>query len=392
MIAQNIKEWARADNLELSDLSSQLSQKVSEALKDGIIDVNEEEAISALQEKMNSITARWKEAEAQAQWDWINQKYGHLSAADLESGSFTDLMDEMRSQRETAMESIKADTTQWYSELEAMKDYGRITPEQYESYKEQTGWYVRGQEGSELSKSLELGSNTLNDTYGEKITGNIQTLTETAQNALKSAETSLQSGSYGTIASTFDNMFTSMDNGKGFLGIGADADQRALNELYQSMAPDVSQMGSLIDQYREAGQAVPKSLMEGYKEGIVMEGKVTVVGRTKILRARAGEITLPKIVGFAFGSGGSNGSTVLSPGETLKNEFLRKAVDGHTLKTNENKCEYYCTLNGSEANGKSISEIGLYDSEGDIIMIANFLPKGKDSNVSMRFEIDDVLQ
>lgn len=267
-LAQNIKEWARADNLELSDLSSQLSQKVSEALKDGIIDVNEEEAISALQEKMNSITARWKEAEAQAQWDWINQKYGHLSAADLESGSFTDLMDEMRSQRETAMESIKADTTQWYSELEAMKDYGRITPEQYESYKEQTGWYVRGQEGSELSKSLELGSNTLNDTYGEKITGNIQTLTETAQNALKSAETSLQSGSYGTIASTFDNMFTSMDNGKGFLGIGADADQRALNELYQSMAPDVSQMGSLIDQYREAGQAVPKSLMEGYKEAI----------------------------------------------------------------------------------------------------------------------------
>lgn len=267
-LAQNIKEWARADNLELSDLSSQLSQKVSETLKDGIIDVNEEEAISALQEKMNSITARWKEAEAQAQWDWINQKYGHLSAADLESGSFTDLMDEMRSQRETAMESIKADTTQWYSELEAMKDYGRITPEQYESYKEQTGWYVRGQEGSELSKSLELGSNTLNDTYGEKITGNIQTLTETAQNALKSAETSLQSGSYGTIASTFDNMFTSMDNGKGFLGIGADADQRALNELYQSMAPDVSQMGSLIDQYREAGQAVPKSLMEGYKEAI----------------------------------------------------------------------------------------------------------------------------
>lgn len=267
-LAQNIKEWARADNLELSDLSSQLSQKVSEALKDGIVDVNEEEAISALQEKMNNITARWKEAEAQAQWDWINQKYGQLSAADLESGSFTDLMDEMRSQRETAMESIKADTTQWYSELEAMKDYGRITPEQYESYKEQTGWYVRGQEGSELSKSLELGSNTLNDTYGEKITGNIQTLTENTQNALKSAETSLQSESYGMIAGTFEDAFKLMDDGSGFFGFGANANQRALNDLYQSMAPDVSRMGSLIDQYREAGQAVPKSLMEGYKEAI----------------------------------------------------------------------------------------------------------------------------
>ena len=35
-----------------------------------------------------------------------------------------------------------------------------------------------------------------------------------------------------------------------------------------------------------------------------MEGKVTAIGKTKILRARAGEITLPKIAGFAFGSGG----------------------------------------------------------------------------------------
>ena len=267
-LAQNIKEWARADNLELSDLSSQLSQKVSEALRDGIIDVNEEEAISALQEKMNNITARWKEAEAQAQWDWINQKYGHMSAADLESGSFTDLMDEMRSQRETAMESVQADVTQWYSELNAMEAAGRITHAQNQSYQEQTGWYVRGQEGSELSKSLQLGSNTLNDTYGEKITGNIQTLTENAQDALKSAETSLQSGNYGMIAGTFEDTFKSMDDGKGFFGFGANADQRALNELYQSIAPDVSQMGSLIDQYREAGQAVPQSLMDGYKEAI----------------------------------------------------------------------------------------------------------------------------
>lgn len=267
-LAQNIKEWARADNLELSDLSSQLSQKVSEALKDGIVDVNEEEAISALQEKMNNITARWKEAEAQAQWDWINQKYGKLSAADLTSGSFTDLVEEMRSQRETAMESVQSDVTQWYAELNAMEKYGRITAAQNQHYQEMTGWYVRGQEGSELSKSLQLGSNTLNDAYGDKITGNIQKLTESAQIALKSAETSLQEGSYGMLGNTFDSLFQSLDNGHGFLGIGADADQSALNELYQSMKPDVSSMQSLIDQYRESGQAIPKSLMDGFNEAI----------------------------------------------------------------------------------------------------------------------------
>lgn len=267
-LAQNIKEWARADNLELSDLSSQLSQKVSEALRDGIIDANEEEAISALQEKMNNITARWKESEAQAQWDWINQKYGKLSAADLTSGSFTDLIEEMRSQRETAMESVQSDVTQWYAELNAMEKSGRITAAQNQHYQEMTGWYVRGQEGSELSKSLQLGSNTLNDAYGDKITGNIQKLTESAQIALKSAETSLQEGSYGMLGNTFDSLFQSLDNGHGFLGIGADADQSALNELYQSMKPDVSSMQSLIDQYRESGQAIPKSLMDGFNEAI----------------------------------------------------------------------------------------------------------------------------
>ncbi len=267
-LAQNIKEWARADNLELSDLSSQLSQKVSEALRDGIIDANEEEAISALQEKMNNITARWKESEAQAQWDWINQKYGKLSAADLTSGSFTDLIEEMRSQRETAMESVQSDVTQWYAELNAMEKSGRITAAQNQHYQEMTGWYVRGQEGSELSKSLQLGSNTLNDAYGDKITGNIQKLTESAQIALKSAETSLQEGSYGMLGNTFDSLFQSLDNGHGFLGIGADADQSALNELYQSMKPDVSSMQSLIDQYRESGQAIPQSLMDGFNEAI----------------------------------------------------------------------------------------------------------------------------
>lgn len=245
-----------------------MSQKVSEALRDGIIDVNEEEAISALQEKMNNITARWKESEAQAQWDWINQKYGKLSAADLTSGSFTDLVEEMRSQRETAMESVQSDVTQWYAELNAMEKSGRITAAQNQHYQEMTGWYVRGQEGSELSKSLQLGSNTLNDAYGDKITGNIQKLTESAQIALKSAETSLQEGSYGMLGNTFDSLFQSLDNGHGFLGIGADADQSALNELYQSMKPDVSSMQSLIDQYRESGQAIPKSLMDGFNEAI----------------------------------------------------------------------------------------------------------------------------
>lgn len=270
-LAQNIEKWATADYVELDGLSSQLSQKVSEALKDGIIDADEEGAISALQEKMNSITARWKESEAQAKWDWINQEYGSLNAADLESGSFTDLLGAMRDQRQSAKESVQADVEQWYSELNSMESAGRITSAQNKQYHDMTGWYVKGQEGSELSKSLQLGSNTLNSAYAERVQGNVQKLNKSTESALENAATQLNTGnlSDGGVAQQLTYGFNTLSTGKGLLGIfGHDSEQNALNTMYESMKPDVTQMQGLIDDYREAGKAIPQSLMDSFNEAI----------------------------------------------------------------------------------------------------------------------------
>ena len=277
-LAQNIEKWATADYVELDGLSSQLSQKVSEALKDGIIDADEEGAISALQEKMNSITARWKESEAQAKWDWINQEYGSLNAADLESGSFTDLLGAMRDQRQSAKESVQADVEQWYSELNSMESDGRITSAQNKQYHEMTGWYVKGQEGSELSKSLQLGSNTLNSAYAEKIQSNRQSLAENTQYTINTAQSQLEQllqlehpeeGNVSALISALMYGFKEFGNGK-VAGVGPaiDKDQNALSTMYESMKPDVTQMQGLIDDYREAGKAVPQSLMDSFNDAI----------------------------------------------------------------------------------------------------------------------------
>lgn len=277
-LAQNIEKWATADYVELDGLSSQLSQKVSEALKDGIIDADEEGAISALQEKMNSITARWKESEAQAKWDWINQEYGSLNAADLESGSFTDLLGAMRDQRQSAKESVKSDVTAWYQELDAMEHDNRITSAQNKQYHEMTGWYVKGQEGSELSKSLQLGSNTLNSAYAEKIQSNRQSLAENTQYTINTAQSQLEQllqlehpeeGNVSALTSALMYGFKEFGNGK-VAGVGPaiDKDQNALSTMYESMKPDVTQMQGLIDDYREAGKAVPQSLMDSFNDAI----------------------------------------------------------------------------------------------------------------------------
>lgn len=120
---------------------------------------------------------------------------------------------------------------------------------------------------------------------------------------------------------------------------------------------------------------------------------ITKKARKKLLQARAGDITLPKIIGMAFGSGGVDTSgNVIAPlenQETLKAELLRKPVRGHSF-ISETTCRYECTLSESELAGQYISEIGLYDAEGDIVCIKTFTKKGKDGDIEMTYTLDDV--
>lgn len=122
------------------------------------------------------------------------------------------------------------------------------------------------------------------------------------------------------------------------------------------------------------------------------EAVVTLLAKTKMLKARAGEITLPRIVGMAFGAGGVNASgSVIPPSESqtnLRDELLRKNINGYSFVAN-NKCRYTCTLKSNELAGSFISELALYDSDGDLVAIKNFLPKGKDGDLEITLQVDD---
>ena len=120
---------------------------------------------------------------------------------------------------------------------------------------------------------------------------------------------------------------------------------------------------------------------------------VTLTARKKMVKARAGMINLPPIVGMAFGTGGVDESgNPVEPSVTdegLKNEVFRKVVDSYTF-TDETTCRYLCTLAANECVDEDINELGLYDSEGDIIAIKTFKSKGKDADLEMTFRVDDI--
>lgn len=120
---------------------------------------------------------------------------------------------------------------------------------------------------------------------------------------------------------------------------------------------------------------------------------ITKKAREKLVKARAGAITLPKVVGMAFGNGGVDaGGTVIPPSETQKgltSELFRKEIDGFSFPE-DTTCRYECTLSESELAGEEISEIGLYDADGDIVVIKTFTRKGKDDDVEQTYVLDDI--
>jgi len=119
---------------------------------------------------------------------------------------------------------------------------------------------------------------------------------------------------------------------------------------------------------------------------------VTKLAKKKMLEARAGISPLPKITGMAFGTGGVDAEGKVIPhSETqnaLNNEVLRKPVDGFVV-ISDTKIRYSCTLMEDELAGTYISEVGLYDAEGDLVALKSFLKKGKDADMQVIMECDD---
>ena len=126
MIAQ-MQTWAAQDSAELDGLSESLTQLVEQALKDGVLDVEEQAAIDILQQKINNILSGWKQSQAEAEWQLLETKW---SGKDLTSGSFMQLMEEMHTQRTSAMEALDADTLEMYSVFNGWQNSGKITADQ----------------------------------------------------------------------------------------------------------------------------------------------------------------------------------------------------------------------------------------------------------------------
>lgn len=282
-LSSKIEQWANEDLQEMTYLSAGLTNLVEKALEDGIIDVDEQAAIDQLQTKISNIMSGWKEAEAQAEMDMLTQKYGRLSGADLESGSFTSLVTELGEQRETAAEALYESEKEVYATLNSLNQMNeegiqRISDSDLEFYKEQVAQAARNAETAMLMNSVLFEKNTMEDAYGDLLTGNysnIETGAQQSVDSLNSLYTQYQNG-VATIEDLFTNMENSVSNansgdGRTFFGLWQyDGDQAALADIYEAMKPDMDALKGVINEYKEVGQAVPQEIMDQFNEAMML--------------------------------------------------------------------------------------------------------------------------
>lgn len=120
---------------------------------------------------------------------------------------------------------------------------------------------------------------------------------------------------------------------------------------------------------------------------------ITRARRVNLAKITRGAVTsIPKITHIAFGDQGvGEDGQPLTPSETqtaLNHEVGRYEIDSVTNPVDTTN-RYAVTIPEADLVGKSISEMALIDADGVFAEVKNFLPKGKDEDVSFTFTFDD---
>lgn len=115
---------------DLEKAGKKLGDKLTEALKDGIISADEQEAITAAQQKIAEITNKISESETSAELELIKIKFG---GGQIDSESFANMQTQIQTTIDERMESSDKAFTTTLASLKLQLADGAISQEEYNS-------------------------------------------------------------------------------------------------------------------------------------------------------------------------------------------------------------------------------------------------------------------
>lgn len=116
---------------QIDDLTAQLSDKVTIALQDGVIQLDEQDEILNLQQQIQDITSKLSSAQEEASLDVLKIKYG--SGAVLTYDSFTQMQEELKAQVQSWSENYDSALEITLTNLKLQLSEGAISQEDYDA-------------------------------------------------------------------------------------------------------------------------------------------------------------------------------------------------------------------------------------------------------------------
>ena len=129
-ITEKINTMYAGFQKEIDALSTELTDEVDIAIKDGVITADEQEIISGIQAKITSITEKLNSAQTEATMETLKIKY---SGADLDYESFSQLQAEIQEQTASLNESYDSALKIGIRNLKLVLSEGAITDDEYQT-------------------------------------------------------------------------------------------------------------------------------------------------------------------------------------------------------------------------------------------------------------------
>ncbi len=250
-IVSQINDFYSAKKGELADLGKELNEAITEAFQDGLLDMDEAQRIAEIQAQMAEIQAQLAGTNFDAQLEMMSLNYGGMIDAD----SFLNLQSELAEHVEAAKADYEEAFTSAAGGAMAMLHDGKIDQSGYDSMMSELKENYLEQIGEIELKASDFQLNTIMGAYNDEIT-------KAETQAQQAIDDVMKSGSFDDSGKAWYAMRDAIGMRDGLSNDTKDA----LAELYEQMSPSIEKMQTLANQYREAGKAIPASLMQGIND------------------------------------------------------------------------------------------------------------------------------